>query len=59
MFDSLKKKLSALKSKESERIEKLEESEEPDDFVPEEPVEEPKKRLLQKLPSPNRTMMIF
>ena len=48
MFDSLKKKLSALKSKESERIEKLEESEESDDFIPEEPVEEPKKKAPAK-----------
>lgn len=44
MFDSLKKKLSALKSKESERIDELEESEEPDTSIPEEPVEEPKKK---------------
>ena len=44
MFDSLKKKLSALKSKESERIEDLEEPEESDYSIPEEPVEEPKKK---------------
>jgi len=44
VFDSLKKKLSALKSKESERIDELEESEEPDTSIPEEPVEEPKKK---------------
>lgn len=44
MFDSLKKKLSALKSKESERIEDLEEPKESDYSIPEEPVEEPKKK---------------
>lgn len=48
MFDSLKKKLSALKSKESERIEELEESEESDYSIPEEPVEEPKKKAPAK-----------
>lgn len=48
MFDSLKKKLSALKSKESERIEEFEESEESDYSIPEEPVEEPKKKAPAK-----------
>lgn len=48
MFDSLKKKLSALKSKESERIEELEGSEESDYSIPEEPAEEPKKKAPAK-----------